>query len=234
MLFVERRDGKTVPIDTRQFPGVQHGYAHTEYREQGSTRYAELHLVGQHVNQRSLVVGMTRHTHRYGMHYSAEAVGSFENLGQFGERSRDKVSLAEFAVRDLAAEQREAQKQAKLQAAIERQREAAAERIAERERNATMAFAIELPLHERGIRTISREDIFKIMPEVACFAGRCRCLCCAAIRMRYAGCLGNRRGTNRRKCRQHEAAAMRCAYACRRGTKRTPRALASRTGVDRC
>jgi hypothetical protein len=67
VLFVERRDGQTVPIDTRRFPGVQHGYAHTEYREQGSTRYAELHLVDQHVNQRSLVVGMTRHTHRYGM-----------------------------------------------------------------------------------------------------------------------------------------------------------------------
>jgi hypothetical protein len=104
VLFVERRDGQTVPIDTRQFPGVQHGYAHTEYREQ--TRYAELHLVDQHVNQRSLIVGMTRHTHRYGMHYSAEAVGSFENLVQFGERSRDKISLDDFAVRDLVAEQR--------------------------------------------------------------------------------------------------------------------------------
>ena len=101
---------------------MQHGYAHTEYREQGSTRYAELHLVDQHVNQRSLVVGMTRHTHRYGMHYSAEAVGSFENLVQFGERSRDKISLDAFAVRDLAAEQREAQKQAQLRAAIERER----------------------------------------------------------------------------------------------------------------
>jgi hypothetical protein len=130
VLFVERRDGQTVPIETRQFPGVQHGYAHTEYREQGSTRYAELHLVDQHVNQRSLVVGMTRHTHRYGMHYSAEAVGSFENLVQFGERSRDKISLGDFAVRDLAAEQREAQKRAQLRAAIEREREAAAERKA--------------------------------------------------------------------------------------------------------
>ena len=143
MLFVKRRDGQTVPIDTRQFPAVQHGYAHTEYREQGSTRYAELHLVDQHVNQRSLVVGMTRHTHRYGMHFSAEVVGSFENLVQFGERLRDKVSLGDFAVRDLAAEQREAQKQAQLRAAIEREREAAAERKAERDRNADMAFYIE-------------------------------------------------------------------------------------------
>ena len=166
VLFVERRDGQTVPIDTRQFPGVQHGYAHTEYREQGSTRYAELHLVDQHVNQRSLVVGMTRHTHRYGMHFSAEAVGSFENLVQYGERSRDKVSLEEFAVRDLAAEQREAQKQAQLRAAIEREREAAAERKAERERNADMAFYIERELRDRGVRTISRDDILKIMPEV--------------------------------------------------------------------
>jgi hypothetical protein len=54
----------------------------------------------------SLVVGMTRHTHRYGMHFSAEKVGSFENLVQFGERSRDKVSLDDFVVRDLAAELR--------------------------------------------------------------------------------------------------------------------------------
>jgi hypothetical protein len=64
VLFIERRDGQTVPIDTRQFPGVQHGCAHIEYREQGSTRYAELHLVDQHVNERSVVVGMTRHTPR--------------------------------------------------------------------------------------------------------------------------------------------------------------------------
>lgn len=61
---------------------------------------------------------MTRYPHRYGMHYSAETVGSFEKLVQFGERSRDKVSLEEFAVRDLAAEQREEQKQAQLRAAI--------------------------------------------------------------------------------------------------------------------
>jgi len=39
----------------------------------------------------------------------------------------------DFTVRDLAAEKREAQKQAKLRAAIEREREAAAERKAERE-----------------------------------------------------------------------------------------------------
>jgi hypothetical protein len=85
---------------------------------EGSTRYAELHLVDQHVNQRSLVVGMTRYTHRYGMHFSAEMVGSFENLVQFGKRSRDKIALDDFAVRDLAAEQREAPE---LQRARERQ-----------------------------------------------------------------------------------------------------------------
>jgi hypothetical protein len=51
-----------------------------------------------------LVVGMTRHTHRFGMYYSVEAVGSFESLVQFGERSRDKVSLDNFTVRDLVAE----------------------------------------------------------------------------------------------------------------------------------
>jgi hypothetical protein len=79
---------------------------------------------------------------------------------------RYKVSLDDFAVRDLAAEQREAQKQAQLRAAIEREREAAAERKAERERNADMAFYFERELRDRGVRNISRDDIFKIMPEV--------------------------------------------------------------------
>jgi hypothetical protein len=156
VLFVERRDGQTVPIDTRQFPGVQHGYAHTEYREQGSTRYAELHLVDQHVNQRS-----------YGMHFSAETVGSFENLVQFGERSRDKVALDDFTVRNLAAEEREAQKQAQLRAAIEREREAAAERKAERERNTAMAFSIERELRDRASATSRATRYSKLCPRSA-------------------------------------------------------------------
>ncbi len=55
-LQIERRDRKGVPVDTRKHPGVQHGYCSTEYREQGSRRYAELQLVTEHVNQRSLTV----------------------------------------------------------------------------------------------------------------------------------------------------------------------------------
>jgi hypothetical protein len=106
-LYVKRRDGQTVPIDTREFAGVQHAYACTEYREQGSTRYAELQMVDALVHQRSLVVGMTRHEHLYGMFYSAEKVGSFENLVAFGERERNKTSLDDFTVRDIAAELRE-------------------------------------------------------------------------------------------------------------------------------
>jgi ATP-dependent exoDNAse (exonuclease V) alpha subunit len=42
VLEVERRDGETVRVDTSAHPGVQHGYCSTEYREQGSTRYAEM------------------------------------------------------------------------------------------------------------------------------------------------------------------------------------------------
>jgi hypothetical protein len=64
ILFVERRDKKVVPIDTRSEHGsqIQHAYAHTEYREQGKNRYAELQMVDSLVHQRSLTVGMTRHT----------------------------------------------------------------------------------------------------------------------------------------------------------------------------
>ena len=97
-LQVERRDGKTVSVDTRERAGVQHAYCSTEYREQGSTRYAELQLVTEHVNQRSLTVGMTRHTHDYGMFYSREAVGSYDDLIALGERTRSKELATDYQV----------------------------------------------------------------------------------------------------------------------------------------
>ena len=67
LLSLERRDGEIVRVDVREHPGIQHAYCSTEYREQGNTRYAELQLVTKHVNQRSLTVGMTRHTAEYGI-----------------------------------------------------------------------------------------------------------------------------------------------------------------------
>ena len=75
---------------------VQHGYCSTEYREQGSTRYAELQLVTEHVNQRSLTVGMTRHTDEYGMFYSREAVGSYDDLVALGLRTRSKELASDY------------------------------------------------------------------------------------------------------------------------------------------
>jgi hypothetical protein len=95
-LQIERRDGTVVPVDTRQHPGVQHGYCSTEYREQGATRYAELQLVTEHVNQRSLTVGMTRHTDEYGMFYSREAVGSYDDLVALGLRTRSKELASDY------------------------------------------------------------------------------------------------------------------------------------------
>jgi len=87
-----------VPVDTREYPGIQHAYCSTEYREQGSTRYAELQLVTQHVNQRSLTVGMTRHTDEYGMFYSREAVKSYDHLVTLGERTKSKELASDFEI----------------------------------------------------------------------------------------------------------------------------------------
>ncbi len=101
-LHIERRDGVVVPVDTREHGGVQHGYCSTEYREQGSTRYAELQLVTEHVNQRSLTVGMTRHTDEYGMFYSREAVGSYDDLVTLGLRTRSKELASDYRELDRA------------------------------------------------------------------------------------------------------------------------------------
>ena len=106
-LKIERRDGIVVPVDTRDHPGVQHGYCSTEYREQGATRHAELQLVTQHVNQRSLTVGMTRHTHEYGMFYSRESVGSYDELVNLGQRTKSKELASDYRVLERSAPARD-------------------------------------------------------------------------------------------------------------------------------
>jgi len=106
-LHIERRDGVIVPVDTREHAGVQHGYCSTEYREQGATRYAELQLVTQHVNQRSLTVGMTRHTHEYGMFYSRETVGSFDDLVSRGLRTKSKELASDYRVLERGVPERD-------------------------------------------------------------------------------------------------------------------------------
>ncbi len=107
-LHIERRDGAIVPVDTREHAGVQHGYCSTEYREQGATRYAELQLVTAHVNQRSPTVGMTRHTHEYGMFYSRETVGSYDDLVSRGLRTKSKELASDYRVLERGALERSA------------------------------------------------------------------------------------------------------------------------------
>ncbi len=103
VLDVERRDGSIVSIDTREHPGVQHGYASTEYREQGSTRYAELQLLTRQVNRRSLTVGMTRHTDEFTAFYSREEFRKgFSGVVQLGLRSEKKALVLDGVERGRA------------------------------------------------------------------------------------------------------------------------------------
>ena len=117
---------------------------------------------------------MTRHTHHYG--YALLGRGGGGRIVQEPRAVRRTISRQGFARRFRCSRSggRAARgaKQAQLCAAIERERNAAAERKAERERNADMAFYIERALRDRGVRTISREDIFKIMPEVRAAASK--------------------------------------------------------------
>jgi hypothetical protein len=63
-----------------------------------------LQLVTEHVNQRSLTVGMTRHTHAYEMFYAKDTVGSYEELVGLGMRTRSKDLASDY--RPLEQEQR--------------------------------------------------------------------------------------------------------------------------------
>lgn len=91
-LTLERADGERVDLDTRQHPGVQHGYAVSEYRAQGATYEACLQFFTRQVNQRSVTVGLTRHTHEYGGFYSdQEFRRGFEGVVELAERNRSKT-----------------------------------------------------------------------------------------------------------------------------------------------
>jgi hypothetical protein len=157
VLHVEREDGAM----------VQHATVRVEYGLQGRTLEATVQHFGANVSRRSAYTGASRHEAEYHAVMSREVFPEgFDGFVQRASRSSDKDLAMDFTVRDLAAEKREPQKQAKLRAAIEREREAAAERKAEREMNAEMAISIERELRDRGVRNISQDDIFKIMPEV--------------------------------------------------------------------
>jgi hypothetical protein len=148
VLRIERWDGVLVAVDTQAHPGVQHGYCSTEYREQGSTRYAELQLVTKHVHQRSLVVGMTRHTAEYGMFYSCEEVGSYEGLVSLGERMRSKELASDFRVVERSAHdrlgpEREAQPGTTIAGRFEADEPRAVERARAPEAEAAQAFVRE-------------------------------------------------------------------------------------------
>jgi hypothetical protein len=56
----------------------------------------------ENVNERSLTVGMTRHTDEYGMFYSREAVGSYDDLVALGLRTRSKELASDYREIDRA------------------------------------------------------------------------------------------------------------------------------------
>jgi hypothetical protein len=103
-LQLERSDGQSVSIDTRDVPGVQYAYASTEYREQGATRYAELQLVTPLIGQRSQTVAMTRHTHGYEAYYSREQVGSYQDLQELAARQSSKKNAIDLHFVDRRVE----------------------------------------------------------------------------------------------------------------------------------
>ena len=151
VLHLEREDGRLVAIDTRTEDGamIQHATVRVEYGLQGRTLEATVQHFGANVSRRSAYTGASRHEAEYHAVMSLEVFpDGFEGFVQRASRSSDKDLAMDFTVRDLAAEKRESQKQAKLRAAIERE------------------------LRDRGVRNISRDDIFKIMPEVRAAASK--------------------------------------------------------------
>lgn len=102
---LERPDGKVESFDAREHPGLQHAYCSTEFREQGGTRTAELQLITRQVNQRSLTVGMTRHTHEYYGFYAREEIyGGFDGLVRLGERTQSKALVSDGRLLGRATE----------------------------------------------------------------------------------------------------------------------------------
>jgi hypothetical protein len=166
VLFVERRDGQTVPIDTRQFPGVQHGYAHTEYREQGSTRSRR---AAPRRSARQPAQPRRRHDPPHARLRDVLLCrgGRIVREPRAVRRAVARQGFARRFRRSGSGGRAARGTEEGAAARGDRARAGSCGRTESRTREKRRhGIYIERELRDRGVRTISRDDILKIMPEV--------------------------------------------------------------------
>jgi hypothetical protein len=111
VLHIEREDGTRVKIDTRTEEGamIQHATVRVEYGLQGRTLETTVEHFGPNVSRRSAYTGASRHEKEYHAVLSREVFkAGFSDFVRATLRSSDKELVSDYAVRDLAAERRQA------------------------------------------------------------------------------------------------------------------------------
>lgn len=97
--IVRNSDGAKLEMDIARDSQLDHAYASTVHREQGSTHDVHLRLVTRADDARSTLVAMTRHRHEVHVAFAGDEFRhGYESLVQLAERTRIKEMATDFTV----------------------------------------------------------------------------------------------------------------------------------------
>lgn len=110
--LVRERDGARVAVDVSRDNQIDHAYASTKHREQGSTHERQLVFVSRADDARSTLVGMTRHQEQLRIVFAGEDFRhGYESVVKLAERTRVKEMSTDYTVvrygRELHVQERE-------------------------------------------------------------------------------------------------------------------------------
>lgn len=103
-LSVQLDDGRSVRVDLKSYNDVDHGYAATIHKSQGSTFDRAHVLASGHMDRHAAYVALSRHRDRVDLHYSREAFADPNALARTLSRERAKDTTLDY--RDAFAERR--------------------------------------------------------------------------------------------------------------------------------
>jgi Ti-type conjugative transfer relaxase TraA len=103
-LSVQLDDGRAVRVDLKSYNDLDHGYAATIHKSQGSTVDRAHVLASGHMDRHAAYVALSRHRDRVDLHYSRETFADPAALARTLSRERTKDTTLDY--RDAFAERR--------------------------------------------------------------------------------------------------------------------------------
>lgn len=106
---VDGAEKRSVTVDSRFYPHLDHGYAATIHKSQGSTVDRSFVLASPHFDRHTTYVSLSRHRESAEMHFSTETFGNRDRLHEVLSRARPKELALDFidarAANEIAGEE---------------------------------------------------------------------------------------------------------------------------------